>query len=65
VEDCRAFESEFYKFIDNSKPGIWQQIRDKKQLDDALKKELTATVNEFKSRFVKEHSIPVAGAAKA
>jgi F-type H+-transporting ATPase subunit alpha len=65
VEDCRAFESEFYKFIDNSKPGIWQQIRDKKQLDDALKAELNATIKEFKDRFIKERHIPVAGAARA
>jgi F-type H+-transporting ATPase subunit alpha len=65
VEDCRAFESEFYKFIDNSKPGIWQQIRDKKQLDDALKAELNATIKEFKDRFIKERNIPVAGAARA
>jgi F-type H+/Na+-transporting ATPase subunit alpha len=65
VEDCRAFESEFYKFIDNAKPGIWQQIRDKKQLDDALKAELNATIKEFKDRFIKERNIPVAGAARA
>ncbi|HWE53673.1 MAG TPA: F0F1 ATP synthase subunit alpha [Bryobacteraceae bacterium] len=65
VEDCRAFESEFYKFLDNSKPGIWQQIRDKKQLDDALKAELNAAIKEFKDRFTKERNIPLAGAARA
>ncbi len=65
VEDCRAFESEFYKFIDNSKPGIWQQIRSKKQLDDALKADLNTAIKEFKDRFIKERNIPVAGAARA
>ena len=60
VEDCRAFETELYKFIDNSKPGIWQTIRDKKQFDDALTAELTAAVNELKVRFVADRKKPMA-----
>ena len=65
VEECRAFEAEFYKFIDNSKPGIWDQIRTKKQFDDPLKAELTDAIKEIKDRFIKERKITVAGAAKA
>jgi F-type H+-transporting ATPase subunit alpha len=59
VEDCRAFEAELYKFIDNSHPGIWQQIRDKKQFDDALRAELTNAVKELKVRFADERKKPV------
>src|SRR6201996_4892797 len=50
VEDCRPFEAELYKFIENSRPGILAAIRDKKVIDDALKADLTAAINEVKSR---------------
>jgi F-type H+-transporting ATPase subunit alpha len=54
VEDCRAFEAELYRFIDNAHPAIWQTLRDKKQFDDKLRSELTGAVNELKERFTKE-----------
>jgi len=54
VEECRAFEAELYRFIDNAHPGIWQQLREKKQFDDKLRAELTGAVNELKARFTKE-----------
>jgi len=64
VEDCRAFEAELYKFLDNSKPGILNAIRDKKAFDDTITKDLTAAINELKDRFKKERGQPAA-AAKA
>jgi F-type H+-transporting ATPase subunit alpha len=61
VEDCRAFEAELYRFIDNAHPAIWQQLRDKKQFDDKLRAELTGAINELKDRFTKERkSAPAA-----
>ena len=65
VEDCRAFEGELYKFIDNSKPGIWQQIRDKKQFDDGLRADLTNAIKELKQRFLQERGKPAAARAGA
>jgi F-type H+-transporting ATPase subunit alpha len=53
VEDCRAFEAEMYKFLENSKPGILTAIREKKVLDDALQAELRAAIEEVKGRFAK------------
>ncbi len=50
VEDCRPFENELYKFLDNSKPAILATIREKKTIDDALKADLTAAINEVKTR---------------
>ncbi len=50
VEDCRPFENELYKFLENSKPAILQAIRQKKTLDDDLKADLTAAINEVKTR---------------
>src|SRR6202158_992087 len=44
VEDCRAFETELYRFIDNAHPAIWQQLRDKKQFDDPLRNALTGAI---------------------
>ena len=50
VEDCRAFENELYRFLENSKPAILTGIREKKVIDDALKADLIAAINEVKSR---------------
>jgi F-type H+-transporting ATPase subunit alpha len=63
VEDCRAFEVELYKFLENSKPGVLATIRDKKAFDDGLRKELTDAVNELKQRFTANRK--PAAAAKA
>jgi len=65
VEDIRAFEGDLYKFLEGSRPGILQQIREKKQLDDGLQKELTTAINEVKDRFRKERSQPAAAGARA
>jgi F-type H+-transporting ATPase subunit alpha len=65
VEEIRAFEAELYKFLEGSRPGILQQIREKKQLDDGLQKELTDAINETKDRFRKERSQPAAAGARA
>ncbi|MCU1329034.1 MAG: synthase alpha subunit [Bryobacterales bacterium] len=54
VEDCRAFETELYKFLENSKPTILNTIREKKAFDKPLEAELTTAVNELKDRFRKE-----------
>jgi F-type H+-transporting ATPase subunit alpha len=62
VEDCRAFEAELYKFLDNSRPGILESIRTKKSLDDALRAEMTKAIGELKERFKKEHQPAAAGA---
>jgi len=64
VEDCRAFEVELYKFLENSKPGVLNSIREKKAFDKPLEAELTAAINELKDRFKKERARP-AVAAKA
>ncbi len=54
VNQCRKFEAGLYGYIDNAHPAIWSQIREKKNLDDALKAELQKAIKEFKERFVAE-----------
>jgi F-type H+-transporting ATPase subunit alpha len=65
VEDCAAFEAELYRFIEISHPAIFETIRTKKNLDDQLRKDLTAAIKEFKDRFVaaRNASAPVAAHA--
>ena len=53
VENVRRFEHELYDFLDNSQPEVLQGIREKKQLDDELKKRLTDALKEFKQSFQK------------
>jgi F-type H+/Na+-transporting ATPase subunit alpha len=60
VDQCRKFEAGLYGFIDNAHPAIWSQIREKKNLDDALKAELQKALKEFKERFVAEQKTATA-----
>ena len=65
VVDCRAFETELYKFLENSRPGILNTIREKKAFDKPLEAELTAAINELKDKFRKERGRPAAAGVKA
>src|SRR5579883_3328704 len=54
VEDIRRFEGELYQYLDNAKPEVLQAIREKKELNDDIKKQLNAALKEFKeTRFKK------------
>jgi F-type H+-transporting ATPase subunit alpha len=55
VEQCGKFEEELYRFVDNGRRGLWEEIRVKKALDDELRAKVTAVIEEFKARFVAEH----------
>jgi len=54
VEQCRKFEDELYRFVDNAHRSLWEEIRTKKALDDALTAKVTDVIKEFKARFVAE-----------
>ncbi len=54
VEQCRKFEEELYRFVDNAHRPLWDEIRTKKALDDELRGKVTKIIDEFKSRFVAE-----------
>ena len=51
VEECRRFEAELYRFVDNAHPGLLAKIREKKALDDALRAEINNVLKEAKERF--------------
>jgi F-type H+-transporting ATPase subunit alpha len=58
VEDVRRFEAELYKFLDNSKPDLLKGIREKRELTDEIKKQVTDALKEFKERFQAPREAP-------
>jgi F-type H+-transporting ATPase subunit alpha len=56
VEDCRKFETELYRFVENAHRSLLDEIKAKKTLDDELKAKVKGVIEEFKSRFVAETS---------
>ena len=54
VEQCRKFEEELYRFVENAHPGVLGQSREQKKLDDALRGQMHAVLKEFKERFASE-----------
>ncbi len=56
LEQCRAFEEELYRFVENAHPDLFTKIREKKALDDALRVELHAVLKEFKTHFLSEQT---------
>jgi F-type H+-transporting ATPase subunit alpha len=55
-DQIRPFEEGLYRFVENAHPGLLPSIREKKNLDDGLKAQMTAALKEYKARFVQEHS---------
>jgi F-type H+-transporting ATPase subunit alpha len=62
LDQCRKFEDELYRFIDNAHGGLWEEIRTKKTLDDDLRAKVKGAVEEFKARFVADQ--PAAAAVE-
>jgi F-type H+-transporting ATPase subunit alpha len=56
LEQCRKFEDELYRFIDNTHRDLWDEIRTKKTLDDDLRAKVKGAVEEFKARFVADRA---------
>ncbi len=48
IEDVRKFETELLKFIENSHPGVLQNLREKKAVTDDIKKDLEQSLKDFK-----------------
>jgi len=50
VEEIRRFEGELYRFLDDAKPEVLQAIREKRELNDEIKKMLSSAITEFKQQ---------------
>lgn len=51
VEAVRKFEKELYAYLDNQRPDILKEIREKKALDDDLKRRIDEALKDFNSKF--------------
>jgi F-type H+-transporting ATPase subunit alpha len=51
VESVRAYEADLYKFLDTRRAQLLASIVEKKQIDDAIKAELNAALEEFGKTF--------------
>ena len=51
VEAVRAYEEQLYKFLDTRKSQLLSSLSEKKQIDDQLKPELNAALEEFGEGF--------------
>jgi F-type H+-transporting ATPase subunit alpha len=54
IDQLRDFETELYKFVDATNPGLLRTIMEKKVLDDALKAEMTKVIKQCKDTFVQQ-----------
>jgi F-type H+-transporting ATPase subunit alpha len=54
VPECRRFESEFHRHMDDRHPGVLSGIREKKTLDAEIEGKLKIALDEFKGAFQKE-----------
>ncbi len=52
VDAVRKFEKELYAYLDSERPDILKEIKEKKALDDELKKKIKEALDDFKSKFV-------------
>ncbi len=52
VSSVRKFEKELYTYLDRERPDILKDIREKKALDDELKKRIDQALTDFKSKFI-------------
>jgi len=48
VEQVGKFEAELLRFVENSRPGVLQNLREKKAVTDDIQNELDQTVKDFK-----------------
>ncbi len=60
VDSVREFETFFYGWIERKKPEIFAEIRDKKEISDALRETLTKATNDAKAEFIAAKGIKAA-----
>src|SRR3954453_23837726 len=65
LSEVLAFESELFKYMETRHPQVLPGIREKKQLDDALKADLQQALKDFKDRWAEETNVATRSAANA
>ncbi len=54
VENVKKFEEGLRSFLQNTRGGLLEKIRERKTIDDEIRNEIRSSVTEFKERFVAE-----------
>jgi F-type H+-transporting ATPase subunit alpha len=54
IEDLRKFEQGLLAFVENTRGGLLEKIRERKKLDEETESEIRAAITEFKERFSSE-----------
>jgi F-type H+-transporting ATPase subunit alpha len=57
VEQCRPFEKELYRYVENNDASLFDDIERQGALDDAMRDRLNKLLTEFKQRFADEHKL--------
>lgn len=57
VEVLQEFERELYDYIEKNQPDIFQELRDKQAIDDALDKKMNTTISNFVQQFKANRNI--------
>jgi F-type H+-transporting ATPase subunit alpha len=60
VDAVREFETHFYGWLERKAPQTLTEIRDKKEISDALRARLTQAVSEAKAEFAAAKGIKAA-----
>ncbi|MGH7389841.1 MAG: F0F1 ATP synthase subunit alpha [Candidatus Rokuibacteriota bacterium] len=60
ADAVRAFEQHFYGWLERRQPTILAEIRDKKEISDAAREQLTSAVQEAKAEFVATRDVKAA-----
>jgi F-type H+-transporting ATPase subunit alpha len=55
IDQCRKFEEELYRFMENAHRPVLEEIAAKKALDEGLTAKVKGCVEEFKKKFVEEN----------
>lgn len=53
VEDIAKFEKDFHQYLDTSGAPVLKKIKETKQLDEKIEKQLKSIIEDFKKQFVK------------
>ncbi len=57
VDVLQDFEKELYDYIEKEKPDVFQELRDKQAIDDALDKKMNKTISDFVQQFKANRNI--------
>ncbi|MGB8507447.1 MAG: F0F1 ATP synthase subunit alpha [Pyrinomonadaceae bacterium] len=65
VDQVRRFEADFLRFMENSHPGVLNNLREKKSITDEIKTDLVQAINDFKTTWADQSALTAQPSATA